>query len=382
VKLALFFTRGVSLEIWLTSGLFYREKLLYEQMIKLGVYDEVLWITYGTSDTSLAKKLYLEGKLNANITILQPPSWFGVGRLSTYIYSLIAPVIYFKSLKAVDLLKTNQLNGAWTGVLAKWLLNKPLIVRSGYIPSRLELTMGRCSARKVGLMRLIERFVCQRANAVVVSSQPDKKYLDAELGISVDKITVIANYVDTSLFKPAGKPYSGIRYSNRFIYVGRFSSEKNLYHLISAIGKMELGLDLYGSGELTENLIKYGNSINADIRFMGRVANDELPWILQKYKYGALVSFSEGTPKTLLEFMSCGLVCLGTNVDGIREILSDGVTGILAKGTDTESIADALLRTLHAEKSNISCSARDYVVANHSLTSAVECEIKLIGSLI
>ena len=38
--LALFFTRGVSLEVWLNKGLFDREKLIYDLIGNIEIFDE------------------------------------------------------------------------------------------------------------------------------------------------------------------------------------------------------------------------------------------------------------------------------------------------------------------------------------------------------
>ena len=35
-------------------------------------------------------------------------------------------------LHNVDLIKTNQLNGSWVGIILKFMLKKPLIIRTGY----------------------------------------------------------------------------------------------------------------------------------------------------------------------------------------------------------------------------------------------------------
>ena len=55
--------------------------------------------------------------------------------------------------------------------------------------------------------------------------------------------------------------------------------------------------------------------MDVDVKFNGVVANDKLPDILNEYKYYILASNYEGMPKTLLEAMACGNLCIGTNVD-------------------------------------------------------------------
>src|SRR3972149_402807 len=70
----------------------------------------------------------------------------------------------------------------------------------------------------------------------------------------------------------------------------------------------------------------------ASVRFMGSISNEELPPVLNRYRFFALPSVREGMPKALIEAMACGLVCIGTDVEGINEIIRDGENGFLAGG--------------------------------------------------
>ena len=52
-----------------------------------------------------------------------------------------------------------------------------------------------------------------------------------------------------------------------------------------------------------------------------------------------LPSHREGFPKALLEAAACGLPLLGSDVPGVREIVSDGVNGLLFAKGDCQDIA-------------------------------------------
>ena len=58
-------------------------------------------------------------------------------------------------------------------------------------------------------------------------------------------------------------------------------------------------------------------------------------------------------PKTLLEAMACGCICIGTDVPGINEIIRDGDNGILAKNLTSESISKALKRAVNINDKKI-----------------------------
>jgi hypothetical protein len=116
MKLALFFTCNVSLKLWIDTGLFDREKLLYEEFLHRGYLERVYWLTYGNDDGVIANQLKAEGRLHPDIIVLPMPRIFP-GKFGALIYSLLMPLLNYRSLKTVDILKTNQMFGSWSAVL-------------------------------------------------------------------------------------------------------------------------------------------------------------------------------------------------------------------------------------------------------------------------
>ena len=80
MKLALFFMRGISLKYWIESGLFEREKIIYENFINKYNIEKVIWFTYGYDDKFLAKELKKKSLLNSKIYIKSPPKIFDEGK--------------------------------------------------------------------------------------------------------------------------------------------------------------------------------------------------------------------------------------------------------------------------------------------------------------
>jgi glycosyltransferase involved in cell wall biosynthesis len=52
----------------------------------------------------------------------------------------------------------------------------------------------------------------------------------------------------------------------------------------------------------------------------------------------------EGLPRSLLEAASCGRACLTTDVPGCRDLVRDGVEGLLVPPGDAQALADAMVR--------------------------------------
>lgn len=76
------------------------------------------------------------------------------------------------------------------------------------------------------------------------------------------------------------------------------------------------------------------------VRFLG--FRDDVPDLLADTDLLVLPSFEEGFPNALLEGMALGLPVVSTPVDGIPELVVDGVTGVLTPPGDAPALAAAL----------------------------------------
>ena len=119
-------------------------------------------------------------------------------------------------------------------------------------------------------------------------------------------------------------------------FVGRLSEQKNLFSLVEATVGTQCTLTIIGSGNQKEDLEKYAKEKGIKAEFIGNIPNNELPKILNQYEIFLLPSLYEGMPKALLEAMACGLPCIGTYVEGIREIIKHKENGYLCT-TDRKS---------------------------------------------
>ena len=376
MQLALFFTRGVSLKLWLDTGLFDREKQLYEEHLRRGHFRKVYWLTYGTDDAEIASELKAAGRLHPDIMVL-PMARFFSGKGGCSLYSFLMPLIHRRWLKSADIFKTNQMDGSWTAILAKWLHRKPLVLRTGYTWSLLKKKHD-AAKYKQKLIGLIEHFAYNNATIAVVTSERQAHYISERYSVSEENVQVVPNYINTQLFTPTE---STNRYADRLIFVGRLNEEKNLFNLIKAIAQIGLTLDIYGEGDIRNKLEARAKKLNAKVNFMGVVPNNELPNIFNRYRYYILPSFYEGMPKSLLEALACGLVCIGANVEGINDIIEDGVSGYLAKGTQPQVLVEVIKRATQLPHDSVMAEGIRRVRNNFSLETVVEREKEIIVNL-
>lgn len=336
--LGLLFTRGVSLKIWVETGLFEREKAIYEYGIERKIYKKVFWFTYGKNDKELGDKLIKEGKLNPNIIVVQMPKYFSADRWGYDFYSILMPFAQKKYFMSIDIIKSNQMDGAWTGIIVKKTYKIPFYFRTGYTYTRFYERMNHAKNKK---FMILEKKLYQMCDIASVTSAHDKNYVCGQHKISSDKIVVIHNYVDCSKFYNMH-----FERLERAVFIGRLTEQKNLFNTILAMKDTGIGLDIYGGGDLERNLKEYIKRENVDVLLKGSVPNDELPYILNKYRYFILASYYEGMPKTLIEGMACGNLCIGTKVEGINEVIKDGINGYLSDGVTATDIHKAIIRAI------------------------------------
>jgi glycosyltransferase involved in cell wall biosynthesis len=367
------------LKLWEEKGLFFREKLLYERHLQEKNLSKVLWFTYGSDDFQRAKRLKKEGMLVDDIEIFEMPKIFNF-RFGAYIYSLVLPFLYKKELQEADIYKTNQTDGSWSAVIAKKLYAKKLLYRTGFTISDLENKLKRFSPFILKSIEFFESLAYKNCDYAVVASQHNLTYVKKKYRVVSQKIEVIYNYIDRDRFYDFEQERE-----ERVVFIGRLSEEKNIFHLIEATEEVSLKLDIYGSGPLEQTLKKFVKQRGyLGVTFKGNIANSELPQVLNAVKYFALVSKYEGMPKALIEGMSCGAIVIGTDVNGINEVIVNG-TGLLAKDISSHEIAKKLKEAQNLQEKEyveLKQRAKENIEKYFTLTSVVEKEMRIFEDLL
>lgn len=78
------------------------------------------------------------------------------------------------------------------------------------------------------------------------------------------------------------------------------------------------------------------------VSWLGHV--DDMAGLLGSVDMVVLPSHREGLPRTLVEAAACGLPLITTDVPGCREVVSDGVDGLLVPRGDSRALAQAIRR--------------------------------------
>jgi len=365
--LALFFTFGVSLKTWYEAGLIIRDTALYNEISK--DLKHIYFFTYGDKE-DLEFKKYLAD----NITIVPIPF-----KSLKLLYPILLPIIHYKILRNVDIIKSHQMWGGMVAVLCKILFRKKNIARCGFMPSR-----GKCPERNI-IKRIVlflnDMLVCRFSNIICVPNKGEAEYINKKFKVSKNKIVINPNWIDTNRFYP----FENIeKIKNRICFLARFEPIKQPLLLIEALKDLKnIELLMIGGGSLDAEIRKKIKEYNIKAKVIGRIKNEELPIYLNSCEIYIILSLGEGgSPKTLLEAMACGLPVIGTNVDGINEVIEQGKNGILCNN-DLNSVKESITSLIGNKelKRKLVGNARKTILEKFSLEKILEKEKNIYETL-
>jgi len=214
------------------------------------------------------------------------------------------------------------------------------------------------------------------ADAIIVTSKAARDEVQARAS-QKPKGQLVSTYADTDLFAPRSAPTK-----SRFLYVGRLTKQKNLESLIRAAQLANVGVDIYGDGPLDDELRTLVRSLKADVEFYPRIPNTQLASVMNDYLFFALPSLHEGLPKVLLEAMSTGLICVGTDIPGTRDLITDGENGFLASGTSEHELLRPIREAVMADRGAIGVAARRLIQEKYGLQRYIDQESEVILGII
>ncbi|MFQ5589261.1 MAG: glycosyltransferase family 4 protein, partial [Nitrospiria bacterium] len=96
------------------------------------------------------------------------------------------------------------------------------------------------------------------------------------------------------------------------------------------------------------------------VSFTGVQPHETIPALLREADCLVLPSLSEGMPNVVLEAMASGLPVVASNLPGIREVVQDGETGLLAEPGDARGLAKKLMTMIHEPEQRREMGRRGY----------------------
>lgn len=135
--------------------------------------------------------------------------------------------------------------------------------------------------------------------------------------------------------------------------VGRLVHQKGhavlLDAMVNVINKFpDVTLVILGDGPDRAKLEAQARNlrIESHIRWLGAVAQEDVFRMLSVMNIFVMPSLFEGFGLTAAEAMAAELPVVGSRVDGLAEVVEDGVTGYLVEPSDSPALANALIKLL------------------------------------
>ena len=160
------------------------------------------------------------------------------------------------------------------------------------------------------------------------------------------KSSVLYNVIDTDeIYTKLSQDSNSYDYD--LIYVGRLTYQKNPQRLLRLCARLkqdkpDLKVAIVGTGELEEELKALSQELNLEdtVHFLGFQPNPIK--MVACSKAMILTSRWEGTPMCALEAMALGTPVVSTPSDGMKDLLTDGISGYLTESD--EQMAKDLLK--------------------------------------
>jgi glycosyltransferase involved in cell wall biosynthesis len=213
--------------------------------------------------------------------------------------------------------------------------------------------MGELFVAEGGLGRRVLRralAAALRRPGEIIVQNPDDGATIARLGVPEERISLIRGAgVDVEALTPVEEPPSP---PIRVGYVGRLIELKGLNELHEAAVALatshpDISIELVGDRDpsspscVPEATIESWRT-EGIVRLHGQ--RNDVPDFWASCHVAVQPSYSEGVPKSLLEAAAIGVPMVATDVPGCREVVVEGVTGLLVPPRDPEALAAALAR--------------------------------------
>lgn len=200
------------------------------------------------------------------------------------------------------------------------------------------------------------------SDGIVTVSKEIKEYLCEVYKIREEKIRVIPNGVNTSIFKPMDQisVRRELNLDEEFHYigfVGNLAPWQGIEYLIKAAPKLpekyreKVKFLIVGDGIMRDKLIKMAVDMGMldNFVFTGKVEYELVPKYINSCDFCVapfkkLASFA--SPLKIFEYMACGKAVIASNIPRVAEILLSSNCGLLVPPEDSNSLAQTMIKLL------------------------------------
>lgn len=224
-----------------------------------------------------------------------------------------------------------------------------------------------------GLMKLA---LGGKQSRLVLQNADDLEMLEQVDLVDADRTVLIpGSGVNTNRFRPADVAVPWPR-AFRVFFAARLLWDKGIQELVDATRLLKaegVAIECLVAGESDpgnpaavpqETVQRWRDE--GIVTVLGHV-DDMVEW-LHQVDVAVLPSYREGMPKSLLEAAACGLPIVTTDAPGCRQIVKDGVNGLLVRPKDSLALAAAIRRMFEnpGERARMGVAGRELVLRQFS----------------
>lgn len=232
--------------------------------------------------------------------------------------------------------------------------------------------------------------VMGRGKLVMVISKAIEKRMQEAFGVPEKKIRLVYRGLDLGKYPYSAGKYDEKKSSFVVINIGRLTPIKGhgefikaMKYVVERLKHVEawiVGAPIKGKEYHLEKLKTLTKKLNLEkhIKFLG--LQSEILFLLKKADCLVLsTQVPEGFGRTIIEAGAAGTAVCASNVGGIKEIIDDGVSGLLFPPDNEVNIADAIVKMLSDAKLSKACSIalRKKVEKNFTLTKMAESTLSV-----
>lgn len=204
-----------------------------------------------------------------------------------------------------------------------------------------------------------DRLLARLTDRAIAVSESTRDFLVRQRHVPASRVRVIWNGAPLEEFAPrpaaerlAVRADLGLRAGAPVVgAIGRLSEQKGHRYLLEALpavaaARPDVRVLIVGDGDQEPVLRARARDLGLGehVLFAGHRA--DVPGLLAALDVFCISSTYEGTPLALFEAMAAGKAIVSTAVDGCREVLQDGETGLLVPPRHPAALAAALLRVI------------------------------------
>jgi glycosyltransferase involved in cell wall biosynthesis len=165
--------------------------------------------------------------------------------------------------------------------------------------------------------------------------------------------------IDLFRFKPSVKVFD-LKQKWVIITNGRLTSLKGYIFAFLALKRLKsLNVDfeyhIIGEGPEKDNTLFYIErlGLKENVKLLGTMSSEDVKVKLSEADIYLSCTLNEGISNAVMEAMAVGVPVISTSVNGMPELVIDGISGILMEPYFVEPITDAILKIAHDDKFRI-----------------------------